>query len=222
MIRAEGGRAMPRAVPTSSRVREIYDRLAPRYDRCEGWVEWWLRRYRKRLLARARGRVLEVGIGTGRNLPYYPAGCRITGIDLSPEMLKVAARRAARLGRDVTLLPMDAEELSFPSGSFDTVVSTLTLCTVVDPIRALGEMARVTAPGGRILLLEHGRSTHLWLSRLLDRLAPHQIAKCGCHPNRNVLALVQAADLVVLRCERCFLGVLHLIWARPKHLAVPL
>lgn len=206
---------MPRAVHTSSRIREIYDRLAPRYDRREALVEWLLRGYRRKLLRRARGRVLEVGIGTGRNLPYYPPGCRITGIDLSSEMLKVAEGRAARLGRDVTLLPMDAEELSFPSGSFDTVVSSLTLCTVIDPIQALSEMARVTAPGGRILLLEHGRSPHLWLSRLLDRVAPHRVEKYGCHPNRNVLALVQAADLVVLKSERHFLGVLHLIWARP-------
>jgi len=207
---------MARATHTSSHIREIYDRLAPRYDRREAVVEWLLRGHRRRLLRRARGRVLEVGIGTGRNLPYYPPGCRITGIDLSPEMLRRAEERAARLGRDVTLLPMDAEELSFPSGSFDTVVSSLTLCTVIDPIRALSEMARVTAPGGRILLLEHGRSPYLWLSRLLDRLAPHQVEKYGCHPNRNVLALVQAADLVVLRSERHLLGMLHLIWARPQ------
>lgn len=207
---------MPRVTHTSSRIRAIYDRLAPRYDRREALVEWLLRGYRRKLLRRARGRVLEVGIGTGRNLPYYPPGCRITGIDLSPEMLRIAERRAAQLGRDVTLLPMDAEELSFPAGAFDTVVSSFTLCTVVDPIRALSEMARVTAPGGRILLLEHGRSPHLWLSRLLDRIAPYQIAKYGCHPNRNVLALVQAADLVVLKSERRLLGVLHLIWARPQ------
>ena len=206
---------MPRAIRTSSHIREIYDRLAPRYDRREALVEWLLRGYRRKLLRRARGRVLEVGIGTGRNLPYYPPGCQITGIDLSPEMLKRAEERAARLGRDVTLLPMDVEELSFPSGSFDTVVSSLTLCTVIDPIQALSEMARVTAPGGRLLLLEHGRSPYLWLSRLLDRIAPRQVEKYGCHPNRNVPALVQAADLVILKSERHLLGVLHLLWARP-------
>ncbi len=213
---------MSRTALTTSHIRQIYDRLAPRYDRGAAVLECFLGRYRKRLLQRARGRVLEVGIGTGRNLPYYPPGCRITGIDLSPEMLRRAEALAARLGRDVTLLPMDAEELSFPAGTFDTVVSSLTLCTVIDPIRALCEMARVIAPGGRIFLLEHGRSSHLWLSRLLDRWAPLRVARYGCHPNRNVLALVQAADLVILRSERHLLGTLHLVWARPQGSALPL
>jgi len=130
-------------------------------------------------------------------------------------MLKVAERRAARLGRDVTLFTMDAQELPFPSGGFDTVVSTLTLCTIVDPIKALGEMARVVSENGRILLLEHGRSPHRWISRWLDRLAPHFVQKYGCHPNRNIAALVQAADLVILKHTRHLGGIVHLIHARP-------
>lgn len=207
---------MPRLTSESTHIQAIYDQLAARYDRREALVEWlFLRRYRRQLLGWAQGRVLEVGIGTGRNLPHYPPGCQITGIDLSSEMLKVAERRAARLGRDVTLLAMDAQEPTFPDASFDTVVSALTLCTVVDPIKALSEMARVVSPHGRILLLEHGRSPHGWISRWLDRLAPYAVQRYGCHPNRNIAALVQAADLVILKHTRHLGGIVHLIHARP-------
>jgi ubiquinone/menaquinone biosynthesis C-methylase UbiE len=207
---------MPRVTIDTHRIREIYDKLAPSYDWHTALLEQLLlRRYRIRLLAGVRGRVLEVGVGTGRNFPYYPEGCQITAVDLSPEMLKLAEQHAARLSLEVTLLMMDAQELTFPDDSFDIVVSSMTLCTILDPIKALSEMARVTVPNGRILLLEHGRSTYRWLSWLLDRLAPYQIHRCGCHPNRNIVALAQAADLVVLRVERHLAGIIQLIYARP-------
>jgi len=209
---------MPRITIDAHRIREIYEKLAPRYDWHTALLEQLLlRRCRMRLLGRARGRVLEVGVGTGRNFPYYPEGCRITAVDLSPEMLRLAEMNAARLGLDVTLLEMDVQELSFPDRSFDTVVSSMTLCTIPDPIKALSEMARVAAPNGRILLLEHGRSHYRWLSRLLDRMAPYQIDRYGCHPNRNIVALVQAADLVILRVERHLAGIIQMICARPPH-----
>jgi ubiquinone/menaquinone biosynthesis C-methylase UbiE len=212
--------AMPRITIDSAQIREIYDRLAPVYDRREALLELLLlRQYRRKLLSWAQGRVLEVAIGTGRNLPYYPPGCRITGVDLSAEMLKFAERRAARLGRDVALLPMDAHDLSFPDGSFDTVVSSLSLCTIIDPIQALTEMARVTVPGGRILLLEHGRSPHRWVSWALDRLTPRHVRRYGCHLNRNIVVLAQAADLVILNVESHLLGILQLIQARPARSA---
>ena len=208
---------MPRATSDFTHIQEIYDQLASSYDLRQAFGELLLlRRYRRQLLASAQGRVLEVGIGTGRNFPHYPLDCQITGVDISPEMLKVAEQRAARLGLGVKLSPMDAHELTFPRGSFDTVVSSLSLCTVVDPVKVLTEMSRVSALNGRILLLEHGRSCYRWVSWLLDDLAPYQVKKYGCHPNRNILALVQAADLVVLAAERHFLGgIIHVIRARP-------
>jgi len=205
----------------SSAIREIYDQWAHRYDRREALAELvLLRRYRRHLLASAHGRVLEVGIGTGRNLRYYPPDCQIIGIDISENMLKIAERRATQLQLDVKLLPMDAHELAFPDRSFDTIVSSFSLCTMTDPVRVLTEMSRVSALNGRILLLEHGRSRYRWVSWLLDRMTPYHVSRYGCHPNRNIGALVQAADLITLQAERHLLGgILHVIRARPPRSA---
>ena len=207
---------MARTAVDATRIREIYDRLAPSYDRREALLEWaMLRRYRRDILAWAGGETLEVGIGTGRSLPHYPGDCRITGVDLSERMLQVAGRKAQRLGREVQLFPMNAQDLEFPDDQFDTVVSHLTVCTFVDPIRALAEMARVAKPQGRILLLEHGRSPYRPISWALDRMAPISVARHGCHPNRNVVALAQAAGLIVLKAERHTVGIIQVVRARP-------
>ncbi len=167
------------------------------------------------MLAWAGGATLEVGIGTGRSLPHYPRDCQVTGIDLSEAMLKRAHRRAKRLDREIGLLKMDAQEMDFPDGQFDTVVSNLTVCTFIDPIQALAEMARVTKPQGRILLLEHGRSRHRALAWVLDRLEAASVQRHGCHPNRNIVALAQAAGLIVLRADRHAGGLIQVVRARP-------
>lgn len=211
---------MSRATLEAHEIRAIYERLAPRYDRRERPLEWlFFRRYRRQLLARARGRVLEVGIGTGLNLPFYPSACTITGTDLSSAMLKIAHRRAERLRRSVIFHTMDTEQLAFASESFDTVVSTLSLCTVIDPLQALEEMARVASPAGQLLLLEHGRCQHGLIARWQDRSTPRQVLRVGCHLNRNILALVQAANLKVIWQESHLGGILRLIQAKKLHAA---
>ncbi len=201
---------------TSDEIREKYERFARWYDWVEGVPEaLGLARLRRRLLARAEGAVLEVAAGTGRNSPLYPPGCRITAVDLSPAMLDVARRRAARLGLEVRLFVMDAAALDFPDRHFDTVVSTLSLCTFADPIGALGEMSRVCRPDGRILLLEHGRSDRPWLGRWQDRRAEGHAKAVGCYWNREPQALVREAGLGPIAERRTVLGVLHAIEARP-------
>lgn len=143
----------------TERVRRIRDKGAPGYDRqmrfferilFEGGREW--------ACSQARGDVLEVAIGTGRNLPYYSSAVNLTGVELSPEMLAIARRRADELGREVDLRIGDAQELELDAESFDTVIITFGLCTIPDDRKAAAEAHRVLRPGGRLVLLEHVRS----------------------------------------------------------------
>ncbi len=149
-----------------------------------------LRDERHRLLARAAGRTLELGAGTGLNLPHYPSAVsELVLTEPSPHM-------AARLRGHVVEAP--AERLPFEDASFDTAVSTLVLCTVPDPDAALAEVARVLRPGGLFLFLEHVRSEEPRLARWQDRVTPlTTYLFCGCHPNRTTLATIERSPLEV-------------------------
>lgn len=158
----------------NERLRQYYDAHAGEYD---GWIRYYdrvmLGDSRARLCARAKGRTLEVAVGTGANLPLYPAGVELTAIDFSPGMLGRARRRAEELGRAVELRVGDAHALDFPDASFDTVVATLFLSSVADDRRAASEFFRVLKPGGRLLILDHVRSNLLpvrWLEHVLERI----------------------------------------------------
>lgn len=197
-------------------IRQKYEQLAPWYDLAEGIVELLgLRRLRHRLLQRTSGKVLEVAVGTGKNLRYYPKACQITAVDFSPAMLQRARTRADRLGLNVGFLMMDGEALGFRDGCFNTVVSSLTLCTFPDPVAALHEMARVCRADGRILLLEHGRSDRGWLGNWQDRRADRHAKALGCRWNREPFDLVRQAGLKPIAAERVFLGIFHLIETVP-------
>lgn len=205
---------------TRETIRAIYDRRAAAYDLGQSISEvLFMRRLRRRLLSRARGRVLEVGIGTGVNLPYYDLRSPVTGVDLSRAMLERALARAYRLRRHVLVETMDAESLAYPDRSFDTVVSTLVLCTVPDPVRALREMARVCRPDGRVLLLEHGAGTSPAVNRVLAWLAPGHLRRWACHLTRDVASLPGQAGLRLVHCERYAFGILVLMETRPDHRA---
>jgi ubiquinone/menaquinone biosynthesis C-methylase UbiE len=200
--------------PAAAQQKRFWDKAAPSYDKQIAPFEKFLfAGGREWLGERARGRVLEVAIGTGRDLPYYPADVIITGIELSPAMLAIARQRAADLGRDVDLHEGDAEHLPFGGASFDTVVCALSLCTIRDPAAALGETRRVLRPGGRLLLLDHIGSTWppVWVAQwLVERIT---IRVAGEHYTRRQLPLVKAAGFGVVETERLKAGTVERIHA---------
>ena len=201
---------------TPREISEKYDRFAQWYDFVEGVPDLLgVRKLRQRLLRRASGKVLEVAVGTGKNLLYYPEGCQITAVDLSDGMLAVARKRADKHSLPISFALMDAETLGFPDECFDTVVSSLSTCTFPNPVIALEEMGRVCRRQGRILLLEHGRSDREWLGPWQDRHADQFAKPLGCHWNRAPLELVREAGLRIVRAQRTFFGIFHLIEIQP-------
>ena len=201
---------------TSQEISQKYNRFARWYDLVEGIPDLLgVRRLRQKLLACASGEILEVAVGTGKNLPHYHRSSHITAVDVSEKMLSVARKRAKRLSLEVAFIVTDAEALPFSDKSFDAVVSSLTTCTFPNPVAALREMARVCRPGGRILLLEHGRSDREWIGRWQDRRAGRHAKQLGCHWNREPLKLVRQAGLKVIQAQRVFFGIFHQVEAEP-------
>lgn len=150
--------------------------------------------YRKRVIAQARGRVLEIGVGSGLNLPIYEAASHVVGLEPSSRLLAMARAAAAGLDRSIELVEGVAEAIPLPDQSVDTVVSTWTMCSISDITRALAEMRRVLVPEGRLLFVEHGRSPEPGVVRWQNRLTPiwRRLAG-GCHLNRPIDQLIGAA-----------------------------
>jgi len=184
----------------------LYDAL------CAGAERLGLARWRSWLAAGARGRTLDLGCGTGRNLPLMPAGVTAVGVD--PALASLA--RACRRAPGAWVVAARAEALPFRAGSFDTVVSGLVLCSVDDPARALAEVRRVLREGGALRALEHVRSTRRWKARCQDRIQPLWTRLSGgCHPNRETERAVQAAGFHVDAADRRARGDLRRFSARP-------
>ena len=199
----------------SARTRRVWDEMAPRYDRAMRLPERrWFVGGRPWVCSRAEGDVLEIGFGTGANLPSYPPGLRLTGIDVSPRMLAVGRDRARELGVDVELVEADAQALPFGDGTFDTVVSTLVLCAVPDERATIAELHRVLRPGGRLLLLDHIVSTW-WPVRVAQRLVELvTIRTANEHFTRRPLTLLAAQGFEIVESQRLRAGTVERVHAR--------
>ena len=161
---------------------------------------------RKKALAGVTGTVLEVGFGSGRNLPWYPPGVRrVVAVDPSRESARLARARIADAPFPVEYLPLGGEELSAPDQSFDAVVSTFTLCTIPDPAAALRQIRRVLKPGGKLFFVEHGLSNEPSVQRWQHRLNGMQnVVFGGCNTNRDMRALIQHAGFTVDEIEQYY------------------
>jgi ubiquinone/menaquinone biosynthesis C-methylase UbiE len=198
----------------TERVRKIQDKAAPKYDRTMSrWETVLFGGGREWVCSQARGDVLEIAIGTGRNLPHYPAEVRLTAIELSPEMLNIARKRAADLGREVDLREGNAEVLDFPDASFDTVVCTFALCTIPDDRKAVAEAKRVLKPGGRFVAIEHVGSP-IGVVRAVERmLEPLTLRFEADHLTREPLDHLEAEGFKVEQLHRSKLGIVERVSA---------
>ena len=200
----------------SRTTRRRYDRLAGIYDAMEAGIERVaFRHWRRELWSAVEGkRLLEVGVGTGKNIPYYPQGVQVVAIDLSPRMLERARALAARQQVDVELHEMDVERLAFPDSSLDAVAATFVFCSVPLPIEGLREIRRVLRPGGRLHLLEHVLSRRSGLRPLMRVLNPAVVRVMGANIDRETRRNIEAAGFELESERDLWLDIVKLFLAR--------
>ena len=188
----------------NAKVGAAWARRASQYDKSIGFVERRLfgTEHRSWACSQALGSTLEVAVGTGLNLPFYGHDVRLTGIDLSPEMLRIATERAREVGIDADLRQGDAHNLPFEEDSFDTVVCTYSLCNIPDPERAVQEMMRVLKPDGKLILVDHIASSNRIVLAIQKAVEFFTIRFEGEHMTRRPRHQVEAAGLSIVESER--------------------
>lgn len=200
-------------------IRRKYERIARLYDILELPSEYGrYRPLRRQLFEGVSGIVLDAGVGTGRNMPYYPADARVVGIDLSPAMLARAARRRARLGVAVELLEMDVLQTAFPDRHFDAIVATFLFCVLdeAQQLPALKELARICKPAGSIRILDYAFSQNPRKRAIMRLWAPWVRWAYGAAFDRNVERYAPAAGLEIVERRFLFQDIIELIVARPS------
>lgn len=197
--------------------RNRYDRIAFIYDLIEAPLEFLrLASWRTKLRSRIIGsRALEIGIGTGKNLPYYPPGVKISAIDFSHRMLSRARKKALQNNLKVEFLEMDAQRLAFPDNFFDSVFATFVFCSVPNPVLGLKELRRICKPDGRLILLEHMRPENPVLGFLFDLLNPLVVRMMGANINRLTIDNIRSAGWHIKIDQKLSSDIVRWIEANP-------
>jgi ubiquinone/menaquinone biosynthesis C-methylase UbiE len=171
-------------------------------------------KWRKQLLSFAKGEVLEVNVGTGENFNYYPLTVKVTATDMSGRLIEVARKSANEAGVKTNFIVSRMEDLKLPSGYYDTVVSTFSMCAYENPATVLNQFSQWCKKEGNILLMEHGLSSNKLVSWIQRKWAPFHLKKTGCHFDRNIEKILGESNLRVLKIEKKLAGIVQLIWAR--------
>ncbi|ABW18627.1 class I SAM-dependent methyltransferase [Alkaliphilus oremlandii] len=178
----------------TEKIRKRYDRASKFYDIFEQPMEMMsLKKWRSEVVKDLKGKVLEVGVGTGKNIPYYPDNIEATAIDFSEKMLEKAREKAERFNKNINLIHMDAQNMDFPDNTFDRVFTTCVFCSVPDPIKGLKEIRRVCKPDGKIIMIEHVRSEKKVLGLIMDILNPLTVNLYGANINRRTVGNIEMA-----------------------------
>ena len=190
-----------------------YTRIAKFYDLFQYPLEILsLNRLRKHVISQAQDKILEVGIGTGKNLQFYPLYSDLTALDFSSGMLDIARRKIDEIGlQQCVLIEMDIEEMSFPDDSFDTIISTFVFCTVPHPDKGLNELYRVLKPGGKVIFLEHMKSSSQWLNAFLWIMDKITTPLLGTSMLRETQQSIEKSGFTILTSENKVFDILRLI-----------
>jgi len=169
-----------------NKTQHRYDRIARYYDILEAPMELLSSKWRREFLSKSSGRTLEVGIGTGKSIPFYPENVDLTGIDISSKMVEITGKRLRKHPRPNTrIIQMDVEEMGFADNIFDTVITACVFCSVPNPVQGLKEIKRVCRNGGKVLMLEHVRSQNKAMGKFMDIMNPLPLHIIGDNINRH-------------------------------------
>lgn len=196
------------------KIRKRYSRIAGIYDFMDKPMECIFARWRQELMKEVSGKVLEVGVGTGKNLKYYPRDVKVTAIDFSPRMIVKAKKKVLTIEHQFDLQVMDVQDMSFPDNTFDTVVTSCVFCSVPDPVQGLKEIRRVCKPGGKVIMLEHVRSNKPLLGPLMDILNPLPLHMYGANINRKTVKNLKVAGFRHIEVRDLWLDIVKLIVIR--------
>lgn len=183
----------------TEKIKHRYNRISMLFDLLEKPMEGFSAKWRKEIMAEVYGDVLEVGMGTGKNIPYYPADVNVVGIDFSRNMLNKAIRKYDNNYKNITFREMDAQKMDFADNTFDCVLTSCVFCSVPIPVQGLKEIRRVCKPDGKIVMLEHVRSDGKIVGPLMDALNPIPLYLYGANINRDTVGNLRKAGFSAIQ-----------------------